>query len=198
MSGTVNQTAAAFGAGRFVTGSRRGGLTLDEIREIEAHRNRPRPTPWQALSARYARPVSDIQAIFTAPRPTGDVRNDDPAPPPPPANIPVGDRVARLEERLKTLWEDGKGVDAICEALSISRTTLNVIRKRLGLKSRAVGNQGLVWTDEMDAVVRRQYIVAGQSASAVSQALGVSRGALLGRVHRLGLSKNVPLDRMAA
>jgi DNA-binding CsgD family transcriptional regulator len=177
--------------------SRRGGLTTDEIHEIEAHRNRDRPTPWQALAARFGRPVATIQAVIYAPRPTGHVRTDDDAPPPLPHNTRVSDRITKHEQRVTALWKAGVGVNAICNTLSISQTTLNVIRKRLGLKLRAVGNQGLVWTEEMDAVVRLDYIIGGKSASTVSKALGVSRGALLGRVHRLGLSKHCPLDRLA-
>jgi len=178
--------------------TRRGGLTTEEIRQIEAHRNRERPTPWQALSARFGRPVADIQAVICSPRPTGEVRTDDLAPPAPPPNTRVCDRITKHEERVKALWEDGVGVNAICSALGISPTTLNVIRKRLKLKARAVGNQCLVWTEEMDGVLRRDYIIGGKSAASVSKALGVSRGALLGRVHRLGLTKHVPLDRLAA
>jgi hypothetical protein len=177
--------------------SRRGGLTPDEIHQIEAHRNRERPTPWQALAFRFGRPVATIQAVMSSPRPTGRVRSDDDAPPPPPHNIRVSDRITQHEELVDALWKGGASVTLICETLNISATTLTVIRKRLGLKARAVGNQGLVWTEEMDAVVRRDYIVGGKSANTVSKALGVSRGALCGRVHRLGLGKHVPLDRLA-
>lgn len=46
---------------------RRGGLTGEEIREIEAHRAKARPTPWQALADRFGRPVSDIQAAVALP-----------------------------------------------------------------------------------------------------------------------------------
>lgn len=49
-------------AGDFAT-ARRGGLTAGELREIEAHRAKERPTPWQALAARYGRPVAEIQAL---------------------------------------------------------------------------------------------------------------------------------------
>jgi hypothetical protein len=177
--------------------SRRGGLTADEVHEIQAHRHRDRPTPWQALAARYGRPVATIQAVFYAPRPTGHVRTDDDAPPPPPHNIPIAERTPQHDDLVRALWQGGIGVREICNTLNISQTTLTLIRKRLGLKARAVGNQGLVWTEEMDAVVRRDYIVGGKSANTVSKALGVSRGALCGRVHRLGLGKHVPLDRPA-
>ena len=49
-------------AGDFAT-SRRGGLTHAELREIEAHRAKERPTPWQALANRYGRPVAEIQSL---------------------------------------------------------------------------------------------------------------------------------------
>lgn len=50
-------------AGDFAS-SRRGGLTHDEIQEIIAHRAKDRPTPWQALSIRYGRPVATLQAAY--------------------------------------------------------------------------------------------------------------------------------------
>jgi len=50
-------------AGDFAT-SRRGGLTQAELREIEAHRAKERPTPWQALAMRYGRPVAEIRALY--------------------------------------------------------------------------------------------------------------------------------------
>lgn len=53
-------------AGTFAT-ARRGGLTAAEIREIEAHRARERPTPWQALARRYGRSEADIKALFIKP-----------------------------------------------------------------------------------------------------------------------------------
>lgn len=55
-------------AGLFAT-SRRGGLTMSEMREIEAHRSRDRPTPWQALAARYGRSVQEIKAVVHPPMP---------------------------------------------------------------------------------------------------------------------------------
>lgn len=60
-------------AGSFAT-CRRGGLTGEEIREIEAHRSKDRPTPWQALAARYGRPVEDIKAaVGQLPEPVTDL-----------------------------------------------------------------------------------------------------------------------------
>lgn len=61
-------------AGLFAT-SRRGGLSVAEIREIEAHRAKDRPTPWQALAQRYGRPETEIRDLFRKPD------NDDEAAP---------------------------------------------------------------------------------------------------------------------
>lgn len=49
--------------GSFAT-SRRGGLDQTQIREIEAHRMRLRPTPWSALAKRYGVCELDIRALF--------------------------------------------------------------------------------------------------------------------------------------
>lgn len=59
MSASQNPTAA----GLFAT-SRKGGLSACEIREIEAHRAKARPTPWSALARQYGRCESDIRAHF--------------------------------------------------------------------------------------------------------------------------------------
>lgn len=55
-------------AGLFAT-SRKGALSAAEIREIEAHRAKPRPTPWSALARRYGRCEADIRAYFIPPVP---------------------------------------------------------------------------------------------------------------------------------
>lgn len=196
MSSTVNQTAAAFGAGRFAGSCRKGPLTADEIIEIEAHRAKARPTPWQALAAQYGRPVADLQALMGAPRPSGIIREVDSEPTAPP--VRVRDRTAKHDARIKTLWENGVGVNDICRTLGIGQTTLNTCRLRLGLKSRSVGQPGITWTPEADEILIREYIVAGRTSSAVAKMLGVSRGSLVGRVHKLGLSKNIPTRRHAA
>lgn len=48
------------GRGEFAT-ARKGGLTTEEIRQIEAHRAKARPTPWSALARRYGRCETDIR-----------------------------------------------------------------------------------------------------------------------------------------
>lgn len=111
-------------AGDFAT-ARRGGLTMVEIREIEAHRCRERPTPWQALSARYGRPVAEIQALMApAPQPE-PVRQ--PAP-----TTPVWD--GRRIKRLKTLFIDlDLPASEVAVALGCSREAVIGKARRLGL-----------------------------------------------------------------
>lgn len=112
-------------AGLFAT-SRRGGLTMVEIREIEAHRNRDRPTPWQALASRYGRPVEDIQAVIFTPRPA-------PEPEPEPVQEFVWDECA-----VRRLWVMFIDLDlsAAQVAASLGCTREAIIGKanRLGLK----------------------------------------------------------------
>lgn len=54
-------------AGSFATGRRRG-LTGEELREIEAHRARERPTSWQNLALRYGRCEADLRDLYEAGR----------------------------------------------------------------------------------------------------------------------------------
>lgn len=65
MSAAQNPTSA----GLFAT-SRKGGLTTVEIKEIEAHRAKDRPTPWSALAKRYGRCEADLRAFFAPIEPT--------------------------------------------------------------------------------------------------------------------------------
>ena len=81
MSGTSMNPAAA---GLFAT-ARKGGLTNEEIHEIEAHRAKARPTPWSALAKRYGRCEADLRAYF-APKQA-------PAPAPAPV-VTAGDALA--------------------------------------------------------------------------------------------------------
>lgn len=60
------------GTGSFAS-ARKGGLTGDEIRQIEALRSGPRPVPWQAIAARYGRCMEDIQRAFQ-PLPANDLK----------------------------------------------------------------------------------------------------------------------------
>lgn len=89
-------------AGEFAT-ARRGGLTEVEIREIEAHRLKDRPTPWNALARRYGRCEADLRAVFDPP-----VALPVAIPPkivPPQAAAPV---VRNKTGRKVTFWSDAR------------------------------------------------------------------------------------------
>lgn len=60
MSGTSMNAASS---GLFAT-ARKGGLSPAEVREIEAHRAKARPTPWSALARQYGRCEADLRAHF--------------------------------------------------------------------------------------------------------------------------------------
>lgn len=118
--------------GQFAT-SRRGGLTRDQIREIEAHRAKDRPTPWQALSNRYGRTVSDLQAAV------------DKTPIYAPALIePVDIAPAQWSEederRLRVMFID-LDLPATAVAAALGRTRESIIGKArtMGLKKRVIG-----------------------------------------------------------
>jgi hypothetical protein len=77
--GRATNTAAYAGAGCFAT-SRRGGLSYEEIRQIEAHRAKERPTSFQNLAQMYGQPVAVLQGLFQAAppkeEPAPEVAND--------------------------------------------------------------------------------------------------------------------------
>lgn len=131
MSSTARSPSSA---GSFAT-SRRGGLTNEEIRMIEALRAKDRPEPWQALSARFGRPVEDIKAVCSAPRPVVEIKPYLPEPalatPLPPVNTPAA--------LLPGLWIAGLSVDQISNILGIDDRSVRRLREKLGLPPRYRG-----------------------------------------------------------
>lgn len=117
-------------AGSFAT-SPRGGLTHDQKREIEAHRAKERPTPWQALSARYGKPVEDIRAVLSAPLPV--VASADPVRP------GAETWTVRDERRLRVMFIDlDLPASTVAEAMGRSREAIIGKASRMGLKKRGV------------------------------------------------------------
>lgn len=164
--------------GEFATAPR-GGLDREQVREIEAHRAKERPTPWSALAKRYGRCEADIRALFD-PKPENDNA---------PAPAPAMTRESR-DDAFTRMWEAGMPLQHICTALSITFEFGKQCRLRLGLEPRRRGgNLAIDWTPQMDAVILREYLTAGRSADAVSRDIGVSRNALIGRATRLGYIK---------
>lgn len=127
---TVSHQMNASLSGLFAT-SRRGGLTQEQIREIEAHRARERPTPWQALSARYGKPVEDIRALMEAPRPSGVVAKAQPA------GLDLWSESD--ERRLRVMFIDlDLPATAVADALGRTRESIVAKARALGLKKRGV------------------------------------------------------------
>lgn len=102
-------------AGSFAT-SRRGGLTGEEMRQIEAHRNRERPTPWQALSTMYGRPVDEIRALFELPEKVTEAQ-------PEPAQIRTGfDWTERADKLLRVAYgEFGSSLSDVAQMIGCTK-----------------------------------------------------------------------------
>lgn len=163
--------------GAFAT-AQRGGLTQAEINEIQAHRNRDRPTPWSALAKRYGRCEADIRALFD-PKPENDNKP-----------LPVAKTRETRDEAFARMWAAGMPLRHICTALDLNPDMGKHLRSRLDLPPRqGGGGTALRWTDAMDAVLRRDYMAAGHSAETVAKTLGVSRNSVVGRASRLGYLK---------
>jgi GcrA cell cycle regulator len=96
---------------------------------------------------------------------------------------------AAQDARLTELWTAATVLGVI--ALRLGRTSSAVANRanRLGLARRADPVRG--WTDERVEQVRVMW-QAGKSASEIAKQLGcgLTRNAVIGKVHRLGLSKH--------
>ncbi len=125
--------------GTFST-ARRGGLSPAEIREIEAHRSKERPTPWQALAAMYGRSVADIQGLFhggandNAPQ-----VKEEPAPEPKAPRL-RGDALWTRHnlQLLRLATEAGYGSDKIAGMVGCSPGAVRAKRIALGISKGAV------------------------------------------------------------
>ena len=92
------------------------------------------------------------------------------------------------DARLSDMWSAGTVLGVI--ALRLGRTSDAVANRanRLGLARRVDPVRG--WTDQRVEQVRTMW-AAGQSASQIAKALGggLTRNAVIGKVHRLGMSQ---------
>ena len=176
-------------AGNFAT-ARKGGLTTLEINEAEALRSKG--WSWQNIARNLGRCETDIKAALDT---RCGVVVPMPSPPPAVAINAQADRemrrIAERNRRLTEMWKDGVALDAISEALSISRERVKQLRVSLGLAPRGKPRARVIWTPQMDARVRRDYVIGGKSASMVAEDMGLSRCAVIGRAHRLGYSRAI-------
>ena len=134
MSRAVNTSTAGDYCGRAVHGV--SSLGYHELREIEAHRAKDRPTPWPHLAARYGVNETDLRALFE--------RANDGAPKAPPPPSPR--QPASRDDRFRAMWEAGVPNLEIMTALRLSAQTVSNIRDRLGLKKRGKGRPSGPWT----------------------------------------------------
>lgn len=182
-------------AGNFAT-ARRGSLTTLEINEAEALR--AKGWSWQNIARNLGRCESDVKMALDSGRAV--VVRLPPPPVPPPANAQSDREMRRLAERnrrLTAMWKDGVALDAIAEALSLSRERVKQLRVSLGLEPRGKPRVYVTWTPKMDEQVRREYVVGGKSAAMVAHEMGLSRCAVIGRAHRLGYSRAIASEPSA-
>lgn len=128
---TVNQTAAAFGAARFCGRADTGisKLTIEDLRQIEAHRAGSRPTPWPHLALRYGVNEIDLRGLFESAnddRPKGCVEE-------PLSRQEAG---ARRNARFREMWIAGVPRSAMAEAMGMDIYSIDRTRARLGLAKR--------------------------------------------------------------
>lgn len=177
MSRVTNSSIEGNYCGRAVHGV--SNLGAEEMRQIEAHRSKERPTPWAHLALRYNVNEVDLRRLF-------EPKNDNTAPPPHP--VPVArpapcsareDAMRLRDMTFKALFEAGTPREDIMAALKISASTVDKMRLRLNLPRRVPGRKAIEWTPENVAYVRRHYFVGGESANAVGRHLGCAHTAIL-------------------
>lgn len=186
MKGTANTSAGGQWCGRAVHGV--SSLCGEDMRQIEAHRAKERPTPWAHLALRYGVNEIDLRRLF-------EPGNDNLLPRPAP-DQKQATRTER-ERRFRTMWAEGMPKSEISNLLGMSFPSIDKMRLKLGLSKRAEGTKPNSWSEEEDAYIRRHYIIAGETAEAVARKLNRTRLAVIGRAHRQGWTRNT-LSGLAA
>lgn len=138
MAGTANRDGRGSYCGRAVHAV--SALSSEDWRQIEAHRRRERPTPWQALADIYRVPQADLKAHFDAC--LLNVANDHSAPVPP-SEVPEEETPGTWNDRrtrlLKTMWCDlDLTAREIAAALHITERAVTSKIKRMGLIRRSL------------------------------------------------------------
>lgn len=98
----------------------------------------------------------------------------------------------RDEATLAKLWSDGLSVAAISERLCCAPDAVQSKRRNMGLPPRKRGRPSTnVWTPDAVATLTRLHS-EGNSASLIAKALGngITRNAVIGKIHRLGLVRS--------
>jgi GcrA cell cycle regulator len=87
--------------------------------------------------------------------------------------------------RLRVLWADGVEISAIADELGTTVGGISNKVRRLGLPPRK--NRG-AWATDAAIARMRELLAIGKSASEIGRELGTTKGAILGKLHRLALS----------
>lgn len=188
MRGTANTSAGGNYCGRAVHGV--SSLSLEDMRQIEAHRAKDRPTPWAHLALRYNVNEIDLRTMFVS-----AANDDQPAPvavvPLAPPRKPKPRCLSEEREALfRVLWTSDQPKSEIQHRMALSQSQVDRLRAKLGLPARQEGRKPNCWTDEESAYVLRHYVAGGVPADAVAQKLpGRSHWAVIGHAHRMGWTR---------
>lgn len=115
--------------------------------------------------------------------------------------IPLSpETAAARDDLILQLWNAGAPLSRIRARAGCGSETVGRTLARLGAAGRTVaparrGGKGYVrWTAEGVEAARRLWL-AGESAKAIGEALGVSRNAVIGKLNRLGVGRPEEVNR---
>ena len=177
-------------AGLYAT-ARRGGVSSTDIETAKADIG-PRATV-SMIARHLGRCEDDVRAALATreirAEPSEDMLRRQ-------AEQRERERSAELDRRFALMWEAGVALEKIQETFSVSKSKIHGWRVRLGLEPRVkyTTPKHVPWPPEKDAILRREYLVAGKPMSVVARILGVTRNAAIGRANRLGLIRQQPAD----
>lgn len=179
---SVNASAALSGAGSFAT-SRRGAVGYDEIAQARAALGN------RATAAQVAKMIGRCEADV---RPLLACRSEVEA-----AQVLVtlrpvaadgqASRQARADQSFSDLWEQGVKTSALAARFGLSDSGILHWASRLGLKSRAIKSDKVVWTPALDAIVKRDFVSGDKTAAEVAATIPrATKAAVIARAFRKG------------
>lgn len=182
MSISVNASAALSGAGSFAT-SRRGAVGYEEIAQARAALGS------RATAAQVAKMIGRCEADV---RPLLGCRSEIEA-----AQVLVMLRPSvrdtsrpcqtPADVTFTELWEKGFKTSALAVRFAMSKGGIYHWAARLGLKPRAIKSDKVVWTPELDAMIKRDFVSGRKQAAEVAALIpGATKAAVIARAFRQG------------
>lgn len=171
--------------------SRRGGVSAMDVEKAKADIG-PRATV-SMIARHLGRCEADIRAILEAREIRAEPSEEELQRQ---AERRERERLAKLDRQFATMWTAGVSLERIQETFGISKSKIQGWRTRLRLEPRVKYSvpKEVPWPPEKDAILRREYLVAGKPMSTVAKMLGVTRNSAIGRAHRLGFIRQHPAD----